>query len=160
MPGSSSVLFTVMSIDRGWIDSPQRGDPQHRYRRGFSKAPVSWCLYRGVSVSARYGNIPFVNTHLLHTGCGSSILFWVDIRGSSKENIFIQAIKCASVWWTQWAPVMYSITSALNHPLKVLSVLCIFMTSPSGLSDSLQARQCARMHSVTLLVLLTCAAIP
>jgi len=53
-----------------------------------------------------------------------------------------------------------SITLALNHPRKVLSVLRIFTTFPSGLSDLLQARQHGRMHSGTLLVLLTCAAIP
>lgn len=150
LPSSNSVLFTVMSIDRDWIDSPWRGNPQHRYRRGFSKAPASWCLYRGVSVSVRFSNAPFVNTGLLHTGSGSSILFWVDIMGSSKEHVSTEAIKCASVWWTQQAPVSYSITSALNHPLKMLSGLCVLMTSPPGLSDSLQERQCARMHSVTL----------
>ena len=96
----------VMSIERGGIDSPRRGNPQHRYRGGFSKALSSWCLYRGVSASARYGNIPCVNTQLLHTGSGNSILFRVDFRGSSKENIFIQAIKCMSAWWTQQAPVL------------------------------------------------------
>lgn len=47
-----------------------------------------------------------------------------------------------------------------NHPLKLLSVLYISMPSPSGFSDLLQARSCARMYSVTLLVFLTCAAIP
>lgn len=38
-PSSNLVLITVMSVDRGWIDSPGRGNPQHRYRRRFSKAP-------------------------------------------------------------------------------------------------------------------------
>lgn len=47
-----------------------------------------------------------------------------------------------------------------NRLLRLLSVLCISMPSPSGFSDLLQARSCARMYSVTLLVLLTCAAIP